>query len=59
MLTLDSTGLYTDIKNHDWIMENSNQWVDHYNFLLTLPWNDEWYEEMIKDELNEYKFYDV
>ncbi len=59
MLTVDSTGFYNKIENHEWIMTIGNEMVDHYNFLLTLPWNDGWSEQTFENELKQHRFYEV
>jgi hypothetical protein len=52
-------GFYQQIANHDVKEEICNMMVDHYNFLLGLPWNTESESVILEDQLNCYKCYDV
>lgn len=47
------------ITRHDDIMTLNSWWVDHFNFILTMPWLNSDEKESIRDEMHEYLCYDV
>jgi hypothetical protein len=59
MLLLDSTGFYDKFENYNTILELSSRWMEHYNFMLSVPWNEEWENKTYQDELRQNRFYDV
>jgi|688.fasta_scaffold2878896_1 hypothetical protein len=59
MLIHDSSYFYSKSKNHDVITEICSMYLNHYNFLLTLPWIEEWERDYYLDEIREYKLFDV
>jgi hypothetical protein len=52
-------GFYQQIANHDVKEMTCNMMIDHYNFLLGLPWNTEQDIATLQYQLNCYKCYDV
>jgi hypothetical protein len=52
-------GFYQQIANHDVKEMTCNMMIDHYNFMLGLPWNTESESAILEDQLNCYKCYDV
>ena len=47
------------IKNHDHITDMNNQWVQFYNFLLTLHFWDNYENHLVYDDLKASLIYDV
>ena len=42
-----------------WFEDSCGMWVNHYSFLLTLPWNTEADKQWYKEQINMNKIYDV
>lgn len=43
----------------EWFEDSCNMWVNHYSFLLELPWNTEADKQWYKEQINMNKLYDV
>jgi sensor domain CHASE-containing protein len=55
----DNHHFYNRMSDHDAIMAACALWVDHYNFMLSIPWNTEADNAMFQEEMIEYLCYDV
>lgn len=60
-LLSDATRFYSEYtpERHDYIMEVCAIWVDHYNFMASLPWNTQAEQKQFEEEMSEYLCYDV
>jgi hypothetical protein len=43
----------------EWFEDSCNVWVNHYSFLLELPWNTEADKMWYKEQISMNKLYDV
>jgi hypothetical protein len=57
-MIFDTHKIYSEIENHDYIVEQCNQWVEHYNFLAGLRCNDSVVRQQYEQELSDYLIYD-
>jgi hypothetical protein len=55
----DNSHFYNRVVAHEDIMAACARWVDHYNFMASIPWNTEAETAMFKEEMTEYLCYDV
>ena len=55
----DNAHFYNRISAHDSIMEACARWVDHYNFMASIPWNTDADQAQFEYEMTEYLCYDV
>jgi hypothetical protein len=55
----DRTCFYNRASAHDSITEACARWVDHYNFMASIPWNTKAETEQYLYEMTEYLCYDV
>ena len=59
MALLSDNGYYNRTCAHDAIMTSCATWVDHYNFMASLPWNTKAEQAQFEEEMTEYLCYDV
>ena len=61
MAIVFDNGFYNEniVDNHDNLMSMNASWVDHYNFMASIPWNTEADNAMFIQEMKEYLCYDV
>lgn len=61
MALIFDNGYYNhdQVSNHDHIMSMCAQWVDHYNFMASIPWNTKAEQSLFEEEMTEYLCYDV
>jgi hypothetical protein len=55
----DNAHFYNRASAHESIMDSCARWVDHYNFMASIPWNTEAETEQFLYEMSEYLCYDV
>jgi hypothetical protein len=58
-MLLQDNGFYSHIDNHDVLMMTCAMWVEHYNFLMSIPWNTDADKEIFEEEMREHLCYDV
>jgi len=55
----DNAHFYNRVVAHESIMSACATWVDHYNFMASLPWLSDADRQMFLQEKSEYLCYDV
>ncbi len=50
---------YSAISKHEYLEVVSSMWTNHYNSLISQPWNEDWENKTFKDLILSEKVFDI
>jgi hypothetical protein len=45
--------------DNEFLIDSCTRWMDHYNFMMSIPWNTDADNSSFQTEFDQYKVYDV